>query len=200
MRWRVRAGKVETEANRKRSEAAKVQENRGNQYSKPSEKVEVPAQSVQVPPTKKQTGDEDRKAKVVSSKTNAGAVQRGDQLYKERPDLAKKVMAGAIKPAEALIKDDPEALEMWDNEMKGSHGGDHGNQYAKKVGKSDNVTLGKRGNSKAHSLSVLKHKAGVVPGGKAVRAQNEHAFKSHANRQYNRLNSAKPRSLLRQVT
>ena len=28
------------------------------------------------------------------------------------------------KPAEALIKDDPEALEMWDDEMKGSHGGD----------------------------------------------------------------------------
>jgi hypothetical protein len=63
------------------------------------------------------------------------------------------------KKIEALIKDDAEALSMWDDEMKGSHGGDHGNQYAKKVGKSDNVTLGKRGNSKAHSLSVLKRKA-----------------------------------------
>jgi hypothetical protein len=63
------------------------------------------------------------------------------------------------KKIEALIKDDPQALSMWDDEMKGSHGGDHGNQYAKKVGKSDNITLGKRGNSKAHSLSVLKRKA-----------------------------------------
>jgi hypothetical protein len=32
-------------------------------------------------------------------------------------------------------------------------------ETAKKVGKSDNITLGKRGNSKAHSLSVLKRKA-----------------------------------------
>jgi hypothetical protein len=63
------------------------------------------------------------------------------------------------KKIEALIKDDAEALSMWDDEMKGSHGGDHGNQYAKKVGKSDNITLGKRGTSKAHSLSVLKRKA-----------------------------------------
>jgi hypothetical protein len=118
MSWRLRAGKVETEANRKRSEAAKVQENRGNQYSKPSEKVEVNQQSVGAPPQKDRTSkDPGAKAKATESKTNQGAVQRGDQLYKERPDLAKKVMAGAIKPAEALIKDDPQALRMFRREV-----------------------------------------------------------------------------------
>jgi hypothetical protein len=44
---------------------------------------------------------------------------------------------------------------------------------AKKVGKSDNVTLGKRGNSKAHSLSVLKRKAGVVPGGMRTKSRGK---------------------------
>jgi hypothetical protein len=51
---------------------------------------------------------------------------------------------------------------MWDDEMKGSHGGDHGNQYAKKVGNNNNVMIARKaiqGNSKAHSLSVLKRKA-----------------------------------------
>ena len=48
---------------------------------------------------------------------------------------------------------------MWENKLNPGKGGDNGNQYAKKVGKSDNITLGKRGTSKAHSLSVLKRKA-----------------------------------------
>jgi len=94
--------RIETEANRKRSEAAKVQENRGNQYTKPSEKVEVRQHTDDAPPQKDRSSQRpDAKAKATESKTNQGAVQRGDQLYKERPDLAKKVMAGQIKPAEA---------------------------------------------------------------------------------------------------
>jgi hypothetical protein len=136
MSWRLRAGKVETEANRKRSEAAKVQENRGNQYSKPSEKVEVNQQSVGAPPQKDRTSkDPGAKAKATESKTNQGAVQRGDQLYKERPDLAKKVMAGAIKPAEALIKDDPQALRMFRRETVEDKG------KRAKQDNSDNITI-----------------------------------------------------------
>ena len=62
---------------------------------------------------------------------------------------------------EALIKDDAEALEMWENELNPGRG-DHGNQYAKKVGNNNNVMIARKaiqGNSKAHSLSVLKRKA-----------------------------------------
>jgi hypothetical protein len=39
--------------------------------------------------------------KAAASKTNAGAVSRGDTLAKERPDLAEKVRMGKMKPAEA---------------------------------------------------------------------------------------------------
>jgi hypothetical protein len=66
------------------------------------------------------------------------------------------------KKIEALIKDDPEALEMWENELNPGKGGDNGNQYAKKVGNNNNVMIARKaiqGNSKAHSLSVLKRKA-----------------------------------------
>jgi hypothetical protein len=118
MSWRLRAGKVETEANRKRSEAAKVQENRGNRYTEPKEKVEVQQRCVATPLKKDKIYDHpNAKNKATESKTNQGAVQRGDQLYKERPDLAKKVMSGAIKPAEALIKDDPQVLRMFRREV-----------------------------------------------------------------------------------
>jgi hypothetical protein len=46
---------------------------------------------------------------------------------------------------------------MWRGEVVKTHGGDRKSEQVKI--KSDNVTLGKRGNSKAHSLSVLKRKA-----------------------------------------
>lgn len=42
-----------------------------------------------------------RKAKASASKTNPGAVLRGDKLVKERPDLAEQVRLGKMKPAEA---------------------------------------------------------------------------------------------------
>ena len=41
------------------------------------------------------------KAAVAMSKTNAGAVARGDKLAKTRPDLAEAVRKGDMKPAEA---------------------------------------------------------------------------------------------------
>jgi len=43
----------------------------------------------------------ERKAKAAASKTNPGAVARGDKLVKDRPDLAEKVRQGKMKPAAA---------------------------------------------------------------------------------------------------
>jgi hypothetical protein len=74
----LRIERIEAEANWKRSEAAKAQENRGNQYTKPSKKVEVVQQCVAPPPKKERPN---AKNKATESKTNLGAVQRGDQLY-----------------------------------------------------------------------------------------------------------------------
>lgn len=96
--WQAEQKRIQDEANAKRAEAAKAQENRANQYTKP-EKVEVDEQSVQ-PPAKPKEAKE-RKAKAKASKTNAGAVARGDKLAKERPDLAEKVRLGEMKPAAA---------------------------------------------------------------------------------------------------
>jgi N6-adenosine-specific RNA methylase IME4 len=90
--------RIETEANRKRSEAAKVQHEVSNPRAGESM---VKQQTVAAPKKAKADEHPNAKNKATESKTNLGAVQRGDQLYKERPDLAKKVMAGDIKPAEA---------------------------------------------------------------------------------------------------
>lgn len=63
-----------------------------------------------------------------------------------------------VNAIEALLKSDPEALQMWNNEMKRSHGGDRKSEQAKI--KPDNISLGQDyGTSKAHSLDVLKRKA-----------------------------------------
>lgn len=94
--------RIQEEANRKRAEAAREQENRGNQYMP---KVEVREHIVHIPAKSEQP---ERKAKAAASKTNPGAVARGDKLVKERPDLADQVRKGKIKPAEAhrLMKKD----------------------------------------------------------------------------------------------
>ena len=61
-------------ARRKRSEAAKAQEFKGNQHSKPSEKVQVRQHSDAAPAQKaRATETPDRKAKAEVSKTNQGA-------------------------------------------------------------------------------------------------------------------------------
>ena len=96
--WQAEQKRIQDEANAKRAEAAKAQENRANQYTKP-EKVEVVPQSVAAPANKPEHKTSATKAS--ASKTNRGAVERGDKLAKERPDLAKKVRLGEIRPAEA---------------------------------------------------------------------------------------------------
>jgi hypothetical protein len=81
------AAVIQAEANKKRSVAAKDKERKPDGTFQP-----VVEQSV--PPLGK--AHKERKAKAEKSKTNAGAVSRGDKLAKERPDLADKARGGTI--------------------------------------------------------------------------------------------------------
>lgn len=90
--------KMAAAANKKRSEATQTQPR--NSDGTVAEKAPVVAHSVPLP-DEKGKAHKDRKERAKQSNTNHGAVWRGDKLYNERPDLAEKVMAGEIKPAEA---------------------------------------------------------------------------------------------------
>lgn len=113
--WLAEKRRIQDEANRKRSEATREQPRNadGTMGEKP-----VVQQSVALPVRSKSQREleaeaitgcvlEDpvlrpaTQAKAAASKTNAGAVQRGDVLANRRPDLAEKVRKGDIKPAEA---------------------------------------------------------------------------------------------------
>ena len=84
--------RIQDEANRKRSEAAKAQPRTESGFAE----KQVVEHNVPSPAIHKE-----RQTAAALSKTNAGAVARGDRLAKERPDLAKAVMRGEIKPADA---------------------------------------------------------------------------------------------------
>ena len=90
--WQAEKARIQEEANLKRSEAAKAQPRTEEGLFQP-----VVEHSVQ-PPVKE---PKERKAKAAISKTNPGAVARGDKIAKERPDLAKGIRLGTIKPAAA---------------------------------------------------------------------------------------------------
>lgn len=93
--WQAAQQRIQDAANKKRSEAAKAQ----HEVSTPRHgETMVVGQSV-LPPDKKVEPGKSAKAK--ASKTNRGAVARGDKLRKKRPDLAAKVVAGEMKPSEA---------------------------------------------------------------------------------------------------
>lgn len=78
-----------------------------------SHKVEETPQIVGQPakPNTHSKAGSQAKAKAAASKTNPGAVARGDKLVKERPDLAEEVRKGNTKPAEAYqaCEDAPQA-------------------------------------------------------------------------------------------
>jgi N6-adenosine-specific RNA methylase IME4 len=96
--WKAKKKQIKAEADQKRSEAAKGNDN----ASKKREDKTVVQQSVAQPfPQPEERRHKSTPTKATASKTNAGAVARGDQLRKQRPDLAEKVMLGEIKPAEA---------------------------------------------------------------------------------------------------
>ena len=88
--------RIAEEANAKRSKATKAQprEADGTMAAKP-----VSVQTVHRPAAQAPRPERVEKAK--ASKTNAGAVARGDALAERRPDLAEKVRKGEVKPAEA---------------------------------------------------------------------------------------------------
>jgi len=83
--------RIQEEANRKRSEAAKRRE-------RTEEGTFEPVVEQSVPQVDRHEG---KKAKAKASKTNPGAVARGDKLAKDRPDLAEKVRKGEMTSAEA---------------------------------------------------------------------------------------------------
>jgi hypothetical protein len=98
--WQAEQRRIREEANRKRSEAAKEQPRIKTEDGKTIFAVsQVDEQSVHPPERQKEA--KERKAKAAASKTNPGAVARGDKLAKERPDLAEMVRLGKMKPAEA---------------------------------------------------------------------------------------------------
>lgn len=86
--WQAEKQRIAEEANRKRSEA---------QAGVPKAEAKERART-ECPKTFEEPAKE---AKAAASKTNPGAVARGDLLAKERPDLARAVMMGEMKPAEA---------------------------------------------------------------------------------------------------
>ena len=94
--WEAEQMRIAEEANRKRSEAAKAQP-RTEDGKRLAEK-QVVAQSVLPPDEPREKG---QSAKATASKTNRGAVARGDTLKRHRPDLADKVRKGEMKPADA---------------------------------------------------------------------------------------------------
>jgi N6-adenosine-specific RNA methylase IME4 len=94
--WQADRARIQEEANLKRSKAAKAQ----HEVSKPraGEHKPVMVEEHSVPPPKEKP---ERKAKAAASKTNPGAVARGDKIVKERPDLAEGIRLGTMKPAAA---------------------------------------------------------------------------------------------------
>jgi N6-adenosine-specific RNA methylase IME4 len=94
--FQIKKKHIQEEANRKRSEAAKEQPRIKTETGKTVFDGQVIQQSVVLPDHRK-----GQKAKASASKTNAGAVSRGDKLANDRPDLAKKVRLGEMKPAAA---------------------------------------------------------------------------------------------------
>lgn len=92
--WLTEQKRIQDEANRKRSETQK-----GVSKAEASERSSTNSGTT-FNRKKKKTNE----AKATASKTNRGAVERMDRLDRERPDLAEKVIAGDMKPAEAVRK------------------------------------------------------------------------------------------------
>lgn len=90
--WLAKKRSIAEEANRKRSAAAKEQPRTDTGFA---EKAGTKTKCIST------SNNKGQQSKAAASKTNPGAVARGDLLASKRPDLAKAVMQGTIKPAEA---------------------------------------------------------------------------------------------------
>ncbi len=100
--WQAEKDRIADEANEKRSVASK-----GNDSAAKERKNGACTKCTRT--VSKQPA---RKSKAAASKTNKGAVARGDMLAKERPDLAEQVRLGKMKPAEAHRRMRKEKLEQ----------------------------------------------------------------------------------------
>lgn len=116
--WQAEQRRIQEEANRKRAEAAKAQENRGNQYTKPTESagaattcgmtstssaIEFPTPAAPKPasdePKSKPTRTSDKKAE--QANVDRGTVERNDWLKKHHPDLYQQVKEGKLTSSRA---------------------------------------------------------------------------------------------------
>lgn len=85
--WLAEKRRIAEEANRKRAEATKAQHEVSRPWAGEEKPEVVVQQSVGSPSDKPNHTPPATTAKAKASKTNAGAVQRGDLLVKQRPDL-----------------------------------------------------------------------------------------------------------------
>ena len=91
--WRKEHQAIQTDANRKRSEATKKQHAVSNPRA-----GEKSGSATNCRTTRRHKSEA---AKAEASKTNRGAVARGDKLAKDRPDLAEAVRQGKMRPRQA---------------------------------------------------------------------------------------------------
>ena len=104
--------RIRDEANRKRAEAAREQENRGNRYTV-AKSVEVPPQVEGRPlknepepaqPIRDRKAERERETTTAKAKaigTSRANVERAEAIKRASPDIARKVETGEITPTEA---------------------------------------------------------------------------------------------------
>jgi N6-adenosine-specific RNA methylase IME4 len=96
--WEELFGSIQAEGNRKRSEASKE-----TSREQPREDDGTWSPGSRADSSATRGGPNvTRMVKAEASNTNVKAVQNGDQLLRDRPDLARKVQFGEMKPAEAM--------------------------------------------------------------------------------------------------
>jgi len=104
--WQAQQQRIQDEANRKRAESAQARPRHDDGTLAPSS---ASTSSGQTGHTSSPRG-QGTAAKAAASHTNRGAVERMDQLARERPDLAEQVKAGALPGAAAIREMKREAV------------------------------------------------------------------------------------------
>ena len=176
---------IRDEANRKRAEATKAQDFKGNQYTvietqkevvvpqamapppKPTPPISInpvytPPPKAELPEQPKPAKQPERTTAVIATKigVNRGAVEQAQTIQEKRPDLADKVKSGEMKPGEALrqIKKDQFKQTVKEAPVLAEHGGDHTSEESKAT-LSNNVAVG-NGRPKDSSFDNVKAKGG----------------------------------------
>ena len=118
--WQAERERIAAEANAKRSKAADARRGKGGKLeAKPvvqQNDAPLDGESPEQRYLEWKDKHKGQQAKAAASKTNVGAVARGDKLDRERPDLAEKVRLGTLRPAEAHKQMRREERERWEKE------------------------------------------------------------------------------------